>query len=165
MMRRLLVPVLALVLAPAGLAASFSFSVVTASPVTVPTVTLSGDDQTKTFTVTTQVAYTGSGNTAGWKVQASSTTLTYATTHTLPAMQVTAGSYTCQSGCTSNPSPTGVTYPIALSATAATIYNAAANSGRGTFRVSNTFQVTYPASAVAGTYSATLTLTGATGPT
>jgi len=164
-MRRLLVLLLALVLAPAGAAATFTFSVVTSSPVTAPTATLSGDDQAKTFTVVTQVAYTGPGNTAGWKVQASSTTLTYATTHTLPALAVTAGTYSCQSGCTTSPTPTGITYPITLSTSPKTIYNANTGTGRGTYRITNTYQVTYPASAVAGTYSATLTLTGATGPT
>ena len=164
-MRRLLVPLLALVLAPAGAAATLTFSVVTSSPVAAPTVTLSGDDQAKTFTVVTQVAYTGSGNTAGWKVQASSTTLTYASTHTLPAMQVTAGTFSCQTGCTTSPSPTGITYPITLSTSPQTIYNARANTGRGTYRITSTYQLTYPASAVTGTYSATLTLTGATGPT
>ena len=65
----------------------------------------------------------------------------------------------------SNPTPTGISYPITLSATAQTIYNASANTGRGTFSVTSTFQLTYPASTTAGTYSATITLTGATGPT
>ncbi len=163
-MSRLLVPLLALVLAPASLAATFTFSVVTTSPVAAPTVTLTGDDQTKTFTVVTQVAYTGGNNTAGWKVSANATTLTSGT-HTLPAMQVTAGSSACQGTCTTNPTPTGITYPITLSTTAQKIYNANTNTGRGTFNITSTFQIAYPASAVTGTYSSTLTLTGATGPT
>src|SRR4051794_41853053 len=89
-MRRLLVVLLALAVVPAAAAATFTFTVQTASPVTAPGVTLNGDDQTTTFTIVTQVAYTGGQNTAGWNVQASSTTLTVSG-RTLPAMIVTGG--------------------------------------------------------------------------
>jgi hypothetical protein len=147
----------------AAAAATFTFSVTTSSPVTAPGVTLSGDDQTKTFAIVTQVAYTGSGNTAGWKVTAAATAPT-SSSRTLPALQVTAGTFGCVSGCTTSPSPSGITYPITLSTTAQKIYNASANTGRGTYSVTNTYQVTYPASAIAGTYSSTVTLTGSTGP-
>ncbi len=68
-------------------------------------------------------------------------------------------------GCVSSPSPTGVTYPITLSSTAQTIYNAQADTGIGVYNVTSTFQITYPANTIAGTYIATITLTGATGPT
>ncbi|HZQ80565.1 MAG TPA: hypothetical protein VFB25_01160 [Gaiellaceae bacterium] len=163
-MRRLLVPLLALTLAPAGLAASFSYSVQTSSPITVSTVTLSGDDQTKTFTIVTQVAYTGGNATAGWKVEAAATTPTSGT-KTLPALAVTNGTYSCVSSCSSNPSPTGISYPITLSSTAVPIYNANTSTGKGTFNVTSTFQVTYPANIFPGTYSSTVTLTAATGPT
>jgi hypothetical protein len=163
-MRRLLAPVLALILAPASLAATFSDTVQTSSPVTVASVTLTGDDQTETFSIVTQVAYTGSGNTAGWKVEAAATTPKTGT-HTLPALEVTAGSYTCVTGCTTNPTPTGITYPITLPTTATKIYNANTNTGRGTFKVTSTFEVTYPANIVTGTYSSTVTITAATGPT
>lgn len=164
MRRLLLVTLVALVLAPAALAAKFSFSVSTSSPVNAPTVTLNGDDQTTTFTIVSQVSYTGGNNSAGWKIQASSTTPTASGPRTLPPLAVTAGSYACVGTCQSNPSPTGITYPITLSTTAQTIDNASANTGRGTFNVTNTFQIAYPASATTGTYSATITLTGATGP-
>jgi len=156
------VVVVSLVL-PSAAAATFTFSVTTSSPVTAPTVTLSGDDQTKTFTIVTQVAYTGTGNTAGWKVTAAATIPT-SSTHTLPNLQVTAGTFACVSSCTTNPSPSGITYPITLSTTAQKIYNASANTGRGTFSVTSTYQAAYPASAVVGTYSSTVTLTGSTGP-
>ena len=154
--------VLALAVAPAAAAATFSFSVVTSSPVTAPGVTLTGDDQSKTFTIVTQVAYTGTSNTAGWNVQASATTPTSGT-YTLPALQVTAGTFTCVTSCTTNPT-NGITYPITLSGTAQKIYNAAVNTGRGTFNVTNTYQVTYTAMAIVGTYTSTVTLTGTTGP-
>ncbi len=152
----------ALVVVPPASAATFTFSLVTTSPVTAPGVTLTGDDQAKTFGIVTQVAYTGTSNTAGWKVQARATTPTSGT-HTLPALQVTAGTFSCVSSCTTNPT-NGVSYPITLSGVAQKIYNAAANTGRGTFTVTSTYQVTYSASAIAGTYSSTVTLTGSTGP-
>jgi len=144
-------------------ATTFTFSVVTTSPVTAPAVTLNGDDQTKTVSIVTKVAYTGSGNTAGWKVQAAATTPTAAGGATLPALTVTAGSSACAGSCTTNPT-SSVTYPITLSGTAQRIYNAAANTGRGTFNITSTFTLTYPANALAGTYTSTVTLTGATGP-
>jgi hypothetical protein len=161
-MRRLLVPVLALVLAPAGYAASFSFSVFTASPVTAPTVTLNGDDQSQTVTIAVQVDYTGGNNAAGWHVNASATAPT-AGTRTLPALQVTDGGYQCASSCTTNPT-NSVTYPLTLSTTAQKIYDAAVNTGRGSFYVGNAYLVTYPANAIPGTYTSTVTLAGATGP-
>ena len=162
-MRRLLVPVLALVLAPAA-TASFTYTVETSSPVTAPGISLSGDDQSKTFSIVTRVGNTGSGDTSGWKLQAAATTPTSGT-HTLPALEVTAGSYACYSSCTVNPTPTGVTYPITLSTTAQTVYNANRRTGEGTFNVTSTLQVTYPADAILGTYSSTVTITAATGPT
>lgn len=164
-MRRLLSVVLAaLALAPAAYAATFNFSVTTTSPVTVAGVTLNGDDQTKTFTIVSSVQYTGGQNTAGWKVQASATTPT-AGTNTLPALQVTAGSFTCASSCTTNPdNPIGASYPITMTGTAATIYNASANKGQGTFNVTSTFQETFPANIFPGTYASTVTLVGSTGP-
>ena len=39
------------------------------------------------------------------------------------------------------------------------------NTGQGTFDITNTYQLTVPAKTIAGTYAATVTLTGATGPT
>ena len=53
---------------------------------------------------------------------------------------------------------------MTLSTTATKIYNAAANTGKGTVVLTPTYQVSYPANALPGTYSATVTLTGATGP-
>lgn len=162
-MRGLLVILLVLAVPSTAVAATFTFSVNTASPVMAPGVTLSGDDQTKTFTMTYTVAYTGSGNTAGWNVQASSTTLT-SSGKTLPAMQVTGVTRAnCTgSGCV-NPT-NSITWPITLSTTATKIYNAAAKTGKGTVVLTPTYQVSYPANALPGTYSATVTLTGATGP-
>jgi len=164
MMRGLLVILLALALPSSAVAgASFTFTVNTTSPVTAPGITLTGDDQTKTFTMSYTVAYTGGQNTAGWNVQAASTALTSGT-NTLPALEVTGvTSGACTGGACVNPT-NSITWPVTLSATSTRIFNAAVNTGRGTVVLTATYQVSYPANALPGTYSATVTLTGATGP-
>jgi hypothetical protein len=163
-MRPVLVALLALTFVGGAAAATFTFTVTTASPITVATVTLSGVDQTKSFTIANTVAYTGGNNSAGWNVQASATAPTSGT-NTLPALKVTAGSAVCQGTCATAPT-SSVTYPptITLSTTAVRVFNAAAATGQGTFTVSNTFLVTYPANIYPGTYASTVTLTGSTGP-
>ena len=57
-----------------------------------------------------------------------------------------------------------MSYPITMSGSAQTIYNAAANTGTGDFDIANTFRVTVPANTIAATYSSTITLSGSTGP-
>ncbi len=154
---------LVLALPSSAIAATFTFTVNTASPVTAPGVTLNGDDQTKTFTMQYTVAYTGGSNSAGWNVQAASTTPTSGT-RTLPALKVTAlTNANCTGGGCVNPT-NSITWPVTLGTTAKRIYNAAANTGKGTVVLTATYQVSYPANAYSGTYSATVTLTGATGP-
>jgi len=161
-MRLLLVVLSGLALVSSATAATFTYSVTTSSPLTVSAVTLNGADQSKTFTIVSSVAYTGGNNSAGWKVQASATTPT-SSGRTLPELDVTAGTSACASGCTTNPT-NSIAYPLTLSTTAQTIYNAAANTGRGTFNVTSTFQMTYPANVLPGTYSSTVTLIGSNGP-
>ena len=161
-MRLTVVCLCALVFVSSAAAATFNYSVATTSPVTVAGVTLNGVDQPKTFAVASTVQYTGGGNTAGWKVQASATIPT-AAGKTLPALSVTAGTFTCVSNCNVNPT-NGITYPIAMTTTAQTVYNAAVNTGRGTWTVTSTFQLNYTANALPGTYSSTVTLAGSTGP-
>lgn len=163
-MRRLAVGLLALVVTPGAMAAaSFTFTVNTASPLTVAAVTLSGDDQTKSFTIQSTVAYTGGGNTAGWNVTAAATTPT-AGSNTLPAMRVTGvTNANCTGGGCVNPT-NSITWPITLSTTAQKIFNAAVNTGTGTVVLTSTFQLSYPANIFPGTYSSTVTLLGATGP-
>jgi hypothetical protein len=158
----LLVLLAALAVVSNAAAATFSYSVTTGSPVTVTGVTLNGVDQSKTFTIVSRVAYTGGNNSAGWKVQASATVPT-SSGHTIPNLGVTAGTFSCATSCTTNPT-NGVTYPLTLSTSAQTIYNADVNTGRGTFDVTNTFEMTYTANAFPGTYASTVTLTGSTGP-
>jgi hypothetical protein len=151
----------ALFIVPCAAAATLSISI-TATGVTAPTVTLSGVDQSNTFTVTAVEAYTGGNNTAGWNITASATALTSGT-WTLPSMSVTGVTSSCNAGCTTNPT-NSATWPVTITTTAGKIFNAAANTGRGTFNVAATFSVPYPANAIPGTYTSTVTLATATGP-
>jgi hypothetical protein len=160
--RPLIAIVLALVFTGGAAAATFTFTVTTTSPLTVATVTLNGLDQTKTFNIADTVVYTGGSNTAGWKVQASATTPTSGS-NTLPAITVTAGSAVCQGTCAASPT-NGIGYPLTLTGTAQTIFNAAANTGKGTFTVTSTFQLSYASNIYPGTYTSTVTLIGSTGP-
>lgn len=164
-MRKLLVLlIMALVVTPTASAfITLSIAVTSGATVTAPVVTLTGVDQTKTFTIAVSEVYTGTTNTLGWKITASSTTLTSGA-HTLPPLQVTAiARGTCTGTCVT---PTNsITLPVALSTTAQSIYNAAANTGKGTWPLTGTFQITYPANALPGTYSAVVTLATAEGPT
>jgi hypothetical protein len=163
-MKRLVVKCIvaaALFVVPCAAAATLSISI-SATSVTAPTVTLNGLDQPKTFTVTAVEAYTGGGNTAGWNITASSTALTSGS-QTMPSMSVTGVTSSCNSGCTTNPT-NSVTWPVTVTTTANKIYNAAANTGRGTFNIVATFSVPYPANAIPGTYTSTVTLATATGP-
>jgi hypothetical protein len=159
-MRRLLVLAIALVVTPAAGAA---ISIVIPASVTAPGITLNGVDQTATFTIAATEKDTGLFVTPGWNITAASTTLTSGT-HTLPALIVTT---VTRGNCTglfcTNPT-NSVTWPVSLSTTAAKIYNAAANTGTGTVILTGTYQITYPANALPGTYSATVTLATSTGP-
>lgn len=160
-MRWLLLLAVALVVTPAANAA-FSISI-SGTKVTAPGITLNGVDQTSTFTVDATVTNTGSGNTAGWNMTAASATLTSAG-KTLPALEITTvDAAACTgSGCVD---PTNsVTWPITLSTTPVKIYNAAPNTGEGKVVLTGTFQVTYPANALPGTYKAVVTLATALGP-
>ena len=152
--------VFALLCAGTALGANFAFSVVTASPLTLPAVTLNGDDQSQTFTIVSQVESSGS---SGWKLQAAADAPT-SDSSTLPALQVTAASWSCVAGCPASPLPTGLSYPITLSTAPQTIYNAGVGTGRGKFEIAATFLVSYPAKTIAGTYTSTITLSGGEGP-
>jgi hypothetical protein len=150
----------ALVCAGTALGANFTFSVVTASPLTLPAVTLNGGDQSQTFTVVSRV---DNNDSSGWKVQAAAGPPAFGS-YALPALQVTAASWSCVTGCPANPLPSGLSYPMTLSATPQTIYNADVGTGRGKFDIASTFLVSYPAKTIAGTYTATIILSGSAGP-
>ncbi len=139
------------------------------TPVTQPTsVTLNGTDQTETFSLPIVVDDdTSSG--AGWDLTISLTTFTNGS-HTLAtdvARISSQPSASCNSGTCTNPTVSGVSYPLVLTADGSTtskFFNATADTGMGNFTVTPSFTVTIPANAYAGTYSSTFTISITSGP-
>jgi hypothetical protein len=162
--RGLLVLLAALVAAPAAYgAATLSLTVNTASPVTAPAVTLNGVDQTKTFSVSTSITYTGGQNTAGWNLTAAAPAPTSGSS-ALPALTVTGVSAGSCSGSNCVDPQNSVAWPVTLSSAPAKIFNAAVNTGQGTVALTSTYQVAYPANVLPGTYSTTVSFAVTTGP-
>lgn len=137
-----------------------------------PGVTLNGTNRTSTAAQAFDVGdATGSG--AGWNITATSTTFTSGS-YTLPTNATTIPSApatpTCDASVTcTQGGATTVTYPYTLPAattapTATKMYNAPANTGMGNQTVTPTWQLAIPASAYAGTYSSTWTLSLVSGP-
>ncbi len=126
--------------------------------------TLDGSDQTVSYAPVLGVA-DARGTGAGWNLTIASTTFDDGNGHSLAAGAVSAVGQACHSGssCTAA-SPSGVTYPVSLSTTAAKVFNAATDTGMGKVDVTPTVQVGIPGNAYAGTYTATVTLATATGP-
>jgi hypothetical protein len=161
-LRKLIVPLLALVLVPTATAA-FSVTLTTASPQTFTGITLNGIDQLKTLPISISVANTGATNTTGWSVTAAAG-LPTSGTKTLTALTVTNVTRgTCTGfGCVD---PTNnVTWPQSLTTGGVKIYNATAGTGKGTVVLTATVQMTYDAKALPGTYTASLTVAGTTSP-
>jgi hypothetical protein len=168
----LLVVAVALIVVPSAAGAiTLTVTVTTASPVTAPAVTLTGLDQTKTFTVASRVTYsdsTGNGlNNLGWKVNVSATAPSVAG-RSLPFLIVTGVTRAnCTNDTSGNPcvNPVNsVTWPVTVNTTPVKVYNAAATSGQGLVVLTTTYQISYPSNAIAGTYSSTITYAVATGP-
>jgi hypothetical protein len=162
-MRYLLALLGALVVVPSA-AATFAIAVTTPSPLAAPGVTLNGVDQAKSFPVVINVQNTNPGSTTGWNVTASSTTPTFGS-YTLPELAVTdVSSTSCSGGGCSEP-VNSVVWPVVLDTTSQRIFNAAAGTGaKGSVDLTATFRIAYPAGIPAGTYSATVTISGTRSP-
>jgi hypothetical protein len=157
-MRRLLVVLLALIVVPTATAA-FSVTLDSTSPQTFAGITLNGVDQTRTLNLSVTVVNTGGGNKAGWNVTAAATTPTSGG-NTLPALNVTnVTAATCTGGGCVDPI-NDVTWPVTLTSGGVKIYNAAANTGKGSVVLTPTIEITYEAKALPGTYTSTLTVAG-----
>ena len=161
-MRRSLVLLLALVVVPTATAA-FSVTLTSTSPQTFAGITLTGVDQTKTLNLSVTVVNTGGTNTTGWQVTMASTLPTLGG-NTLTALNVTnVTRANCTGGGCVNPT-NNVTWPVSLTTGGVKIYNAAVGTGKGTVVLTPTVQMNYDADALAGTYTATLTVAGAQSP-
>jgi len=161
-MRRLLVPLLALMVVPTATAA-FSVTLSNTSPQTFAAITLNGVDQTKTLPLTITVVNTGGTNGLGWNVTAAAAAPTSAAGTLLPLQVTAVSAAACTGGQCVNPS-NSIGVPVTLSATPAKIFNATAGTGTGSVILTATLQMTYDAKALPATYTSSLTVTGATGP-
>jgi hypothetical protein len=133
-------------------------------------VTLSGDDQTTTYSFDITVT-DATGSNAGWNLQIAATQFNdLPSTDTLPSTASTisgAPTATCISNGNNCSTLTNtVTYPpiLMLTTSAQKFFNAAAGSGRGKFKVTPTVNVFVPANTVAATYSSTVTVSLVSGP-
>lgn len=153
-----------------GTVAAGALSVATSAAPTF-SANLATGDQTPTYTLPlTATDTTGTG--AGWNLTITSTQFTTggATPHTLAAnaSTITGVTSSCASGTCTNPT-NAVTYPVGVPAaatapTAVKFFNAAANTGLGSFTVTPTVGVFVPGSTFAGSYSSTLTVSIVSGP-
>jgi len=146
-----------------------SLTIESSPTLSFPSVGLNAYDRTTTVNVAvTTDDETGTSN--SWNLTATSTTFDAGSGRTLPttATRITAGSAVAHAGNCSTPT-NSIGYPITLPAgssppTAVTIFDAAANTGKGPSDVTLTAVVSVPGRARAGTYSSTWTLTIASGP-
>ncbi|MDQ2785184.1 MAG: IPT/TIG domain-containing protein [Chloroflexota bacterium] len=104
---------------------------------------------------------TGSG--AGWNLQAAIGVLTDAGSDTIPASNHTIQSVAV-TGTTGTAPTNGIGYPLAIPTTSGKVFNAATNTGTGQATMTFSTHLTVPADAATGAYTATLTVTIATGP-
>lgn len=133
-----------------GLPSSFGYSGV-----------LTGDVLTLTsaFSVTVVDA---SGTKAGWSIQAQTGPLTTAANDSIPAANHSISGVSISNVTGVGPSNSIVTGSIPT--TTGKIFNAAANTGMGQSTMTFNTQLTVPANAAAGTYSATMTISIVSGP-
>jgi hypothetical protein len=125
--------------------------------------TLDGTDQTASYTLPITVQDTG-GPADGWQLLMRATQLISAG-DTLPAPSITSVDWACQAACTIDPA-NSVATPVAIPFVipSAPFFNAAANTGIGTFTVTPTITVDIPANARAGSYTSTITTELISGP-
>jgi hypothetical protein len=125
--------------------------------------TIDGSDQTASYSPVLGVV-DARGTGTGWNLTISATALSDGNGHNL-AQTVSAVSSACHSSSTcTGATSSGITYPLAVSTTAAKFFSAALNTGLGKIDVTPTVQVAIPGNSYAGTYTSTVTLATATGP-
>jgi hypothetical protein len=133
--------------------------------------TLNGTDLQPTYTLPITVADTRNGASAnGWNLTITSTEYSATGGKTLPAgaSKITSVATACPGGGCTNPT-SSIGYPVAVPTgtpppTAVKLFNAASGTGKGTFTITPTVQVTVPANAFVAVYASTITLAVAAGP-
>lgn len=135
-------------------------------------VTLNGDDQTTTYSLGLGVT-DARGNRAGWNLTITSTLFTDTNNDTLASDASTiqaAPTVACVSAGNHCTSPNNsITYPttVPAGATAPTpvkFFNAATNSGMGSFSITPTITIAIPANTAAGTYTSQVSVAVVSGP-
>ena len=140
------------------------------SGVSATPVTLNGSDQTTSYSLGLTVT-DARGSGAGWNLTITSTTFT-SSGHSLPttASSITGVSALCVANTTcTNPTSSGVTYPLGVPAaatapTAVKFYNAAGNTGMGSFTITPTVTISIPANTFTGSYTSTVSVAVVSGP-
>jgi hypothetical protein len=126
--------------------------------------TLDGTNKTVSYPLALTATVTNP-STTGWNLTIRATQLKTASGSLLPQPSVTSVAWACQTTCTSNPTNSiGLPVAVPLAAPAIKFFNAAANTGMGTFTVTPTLTVTIPANARAGTYTSRITTAIVAGP-
>lgn len=134
-------------------------------------VTLTGDDQTTTYSFGLAVT-DARGNAGGWNLTISATQFDDGSGHTLPsdAQYISAApTAVCASNggsghCTAPVNNVSYASALTVTTSAQKFFNAAANSGLGKFTVTPTVNVFIPANTIAATYSSTVSLAVVSGP-
>jgi hypothetical protein len=159
-----------LLVAGSGVSAATSTATLTAGSLSIaaapanfayPSTALTGDviNLTSSFVVGVNDA---TGSKAGWNLQGVVTVLTDAGSDTIAAANHTISGVAI-SGVTGT-APTNSITPGQIPTTAAKIFNATANTGKGKSTETFSTALTIPADTAAGTYTATLTVTIVSGP-
>lgn len=146
----------------------------TPGDVTFQAVTLNGQNQTSTPLVPQNIRLQDARGIAdAWKIDMQPTRFTHTVDNTkqLPTTALTIptapAAATCLPSSTCTPSTNSVSYALPVDASpapATTIYQAAANTGRGQLEFNLGWQLAIPASTSAGTYTSTWTYTLSTAP-
>ena len=130
-------------------------------------ITLTGDDQTGTYQAQLQIVDArGLASGGGWNLQASATTFSDGSGHSLGSStitSVTSGCHTATSTCTL-PTNTVSNTNLSMPSSATRILNAATATGLGRMDVNVNVSTSVPGNTIAGTYSTTLTFAIANGP-
>lgn len=146
-----------------GSAAALS---ITSAAITFPDVVLNGQDQL-TDGSTSAWRANGIGESGGWNVTVSSTSFGDGAGHTISVanfeLRLEESNIVWVSGDLNGPVSTQTSF-TALSGTALKVASAAAGNGNGEYDLTPDFRLTIPAETYAGAYTATVTITIASGP-
>jgi hypothetical protein len=135
-------------------------------------VTLTGNDQTTTYSMAL-IVNDARGSGSGWNLSITSTTFTTGSqslSNTAASIN-TAPAVVCSGvgGHCTNPSDSAITYPVGVPAGASAppavkFFDAAASSGLGKFTITPTVTIAIPGNTYAGTYMSTVTIALSIGP-